>query len=164
MIREIVLPSGKFASIARITWRDWLFVQTVIRSVPTSDLIVLLAEQCVRIDGAAITYAELLDLDIQDALVLFNTINRAIAGPSERKMNNPCNPQREEFRSLYELLSMQTPAKNEQNLQERIRILRANGLYASAAALETKLERLRSSAQSPESEPLSMPEQFPQAR
>lgn len=78
---EIVLPSGKFAAIRRVTWRDWLVVRAALVVQPDSDPMALFAARCVTIDSLYVTVQDIMGMDVQDAFVLANALQRRISGP-----------------------------------------------------------------------------------
>ena len=82
-MREIVLPSGRFATIRRLTGADLLALpQTA--SFNTNALTMHLITLAVRIDGEAVTMQDLTAMDLQDVLPLYSEVARLIAGPAEK--------------------------------------------------------------------------------
>ena len=81
MTTEMILPSGKFATLRAITWQDWLVVKQVMLKNQTIDPVVLLAARCVQIDSAPITVTEALALDVRDGVALSKAISLLINGP-----------------------------------------------------------------------------------
>lgn len=81
MTTEHVLPSGRFATIKRITWRDWLVVRGVTLLSPRVDAMSIMAAHCVTIDGQHVTIAEVMDMDVRDAMALSRALDARINGP-----------------------------------------------------------------------------------
>jgi len=62
--QEIVLPSGRFARVRPIKWEDFVLSYD-------ADLYKMITKptvRCVTIDGAALVYQEVLDLDLDEML------------------------------------------------------------------------------------------------
>jgi hypothetical protein len=69
-MKEIVLPSGKFAALRPITW--WDRVLSV--HANTDMMVLLIATRIVLIDGAQLTLEQAQAMDLQDAQPIINSI------------------------------------------------------------------------------------------
>lgn len=76
-MKEIVLPSGRFASIRPITWWD-----KVICSNPSTDVLVTgIACRVVTIDGEPLTFAQAQEMHVAEANPIISSIcEELIAG------------------------------------------------------------------------------------
>lgn len=81
MTIEVVLPSGKFATLRPILWGDWLRAINVVRELPMLNIDTVLMIECVQIDGEPVTYSQLQALDIRDGLAISRMIGEALTAP-----------------------------------------------------------------------------------
>jgi len=75
--REVILPSGAFARVRRLTGRDYIVVRA---SAAGKDIGFLMITKAVTIDGAPVSYEQLLDMDILDVLKLNSEVEQLISG------------------------------------------------------------------------------------
>lgn len=74
-MKEIVLPSGKFARMRNITWKDF----DDIFAVATDNVWLMqtrLMAQVITIDGKSVTVEELQDMAADEVLPIFNMISK----------------------------------------------------------------------------------------
>ena len=69
-MKEIVLPSGKFATLRPITWWD----KVVCATESTDTLVFLIACRVVKIDGAELTFEQAKLMTLEDAQPIINSI------------------------------------------------------------------------------------------
>jgi hypothetical protein len=87
--REIILPSGKFASIREIKWLDYVMAETLIQAYPHLHMGTILLVYCVKIDGEPVTYDQLTGMDIRDVLPLIGSIYTSLTSPVEAPTTLP---------------------------------------------------------------------------
>jgi hypothetical protein len=78
-IIEIVLPSGKFATIRPLAGTDYLIAKKA--SDNGLDLMFSLICVAVRIDDKALLYTDLLQMDLRDIMSIQKALNPFIDGP-----------------------------------------------------------------------------------
>jgi hypothetical protein len=81
--REIVLPSGAFCRIRRLTGADLvrLNLEKVGKSDDKADPSFTLLTYCLHIDDKPVTYDQLEKMDLRDVMVLSRELNILIGGP-----------------------------------------------------------------------------------
>lgn len=94
--RTITLPSGKPAEVRRGKGRDLMRAHRAVvgNPEPMSVSFALIAE-LVRVDGKALVYEDILEMDLDDVL----TLEGELSGAGERQVNfsMPAAPQREQM-------------------------------------------------------------------
>lgn len=70
-VRNVILPSGKTAALRKGKGRDLMRAQRAVagNSDPTAVVFALIAELA-RVDGVQLVYEDVLEMDLDDALVL----------------------------------------------------------------------------------------------
>lgn len=76
---EKVLPSGKFATIRTFTARDFLAAQE--EEKKGQNLMAHMISIGVQIDGVALKYEEVLDMDLRDFITLQGVVAKFVVGP-----------------------------------------------------------------------------------
>ena len=79
-MKEIVLPSGKFARI-ETPLRGRQLIQA--QSTKNQDIIATLVSIAITIDDKRLTYDEVLNLDIRDYIAIQKLVTDEIGGPIE---------------------------------------------------------------------------------
>lgn len=79
IVREAVLPSGKFAKIRSLTGADYLrAIQPEFHGMDISFVFITMSA---IVDDQPVTYADLLAMDLRDLLALIQQVGTHITGP-----------------------------------------------------------------------------------
>jgi hypothetical protein len=79
-MREVVLPSGAFARIRRLTWRDRIEVMKLVAG-DTESMWVKLAVRAITLDDKPLEEEQVLDLDWRDSTAIINALVSELTGP-----------------------------------------------------------------------------------
>jgi hypothetical protein len=80
--KEVVLPSGRFASIRPLTWLDRVKTYSV---VDLEERLIRLAVRCVTIDGAPLSREQADEMELTEAQPIIEEICKAMIAGSQSK-------------------------------------------------------------------------------